>query len=81
MNTNYIKQACYNLGLDEPISIEPDGIVWLGVDADRTYPDMEPIKAEAARLEAQKIDYKNSGRQKLAALGLTDAEIDALLRF
>jgi hypothetical protein len=47
-----MRQACYNVGLVEPISIEPDGIVWTGVDPDRVYPDMKPIMAEYDRLLA-----------------------------
>lgn len=47
------RQACHNVGLVEPISIEPDGLVWLGSDDDRTYPDPAPIDAEYAKLMAQ----------------------------
>lgn len=79
MNDVMIRKACYSLGFAEPISIEPDGTVWLGIDPDRFYPDMEPIRAEVARLEQQKIDDRDSGRQKLADLGLTQDEINALL--
>ena len=52
MNEAIIRQACYNVGLVEPISIEPDGIVWTGVDPDRVYPDMKPIMAEYDTLMA-----------------------------
>jgi hypothetical protein len=53
MNLQLRRQACYNVGLVEPISIEPDGTVWLGTDEDRTYPDAAPINAEYARLVAE----------------------------
>jgi hypothetical protein len=53
MNTKLILQACYNVGLVEPISIESDGTVWTGIDPDRVYPDPAPIDAEYARLMAQ----------------------------
>jgi len=52
MNTRMMRQACHNIGLVEPISIEPDGIVWTGVDPDRVYPDMKPIMAEYDTLMA-----------------------------
>lgn len=52
MNEQLRRQACYNVGLVEPISIEEDGTVWTGADADRTYPDPAPINAEYARLVA-----------------------------
>lgn len=47
------RQACYNVGLVEPISIELDGTVWLGTDDERTYPNPEPIDKEYARLMAE----------------------------
>lgn len=47
------RKACHNLGLMEPISIEPDGTVWLGTDDARIYPDPAPIDAEYASLVAQ----------------------------
>jgi hypothetical protein len=53
INTALIYSACVALGHQEPISVEPDGTVWLGVDPDRVYPDMGPINAEYARLMAQ----------------------------
>lgn len=79
MNIKKIREACLSLGLEEPISIELDGTVWLGDDSDRTYPDMDEITAEVVRLEQQKADDRESGRQKLSALGLTQDEINALL--
>lgn len=53
MNLQIRRQACYNVGLVEPISIEPDGTVWTGTDDNRTYPDPEPINEEYARLMAE----------------------------
>jgi hypothetical protein len=47
-----MRQAALNAGLDEPISIEPDGTVWTGVDPDRVYADMKPIMAEYNKLMA-----------------------------
>lgn len=53
MNEQLRRQACYNVGLVEPISIEPNGLVWLGTDDERTYPDPAPIDAEYEKLVAQ----------------------------
>jgi hypothetical protein len=53
INTGFVMTACYSLGMSEPISVEPDGTVWLGVDPDRVYPDMAPIWEEYYRLLAQ----------------------------
>lgn len=52
MKRHLIRQACLNIGLVEPISIEPDGTVWTGSDSDRVYPDMTSINAEYQRLLA-----------------------------
>lgn len=74
----YIREACYSLGMVEPISIEPDGTVWLGTEADRAYPPMEPILAKAEQLKTDKIARRESARAKLAALGLDADEVSAL---
>lgn len=79
MTSNDVRQACYALGMEEPISIEPDGTVWLGIDPDRQYPDMAPINAKVAEMQAAKEADKANGRAKLQALGLTQDEINALL--
>lgn len=72
-----IRQACYSLGYEEPISIEMDGTVWLGIDPDREYPDMEPIMAEVERLEEEQEQRKN---EVLSRLGLTLEEVKLLLQ-
>lgn len=86
MNERIIRQACINVGLIEPISIEPDGSVWTGIDPDRVYADMKPILDECERLaaasaaEAQaKVAARESAIAKLSALGLDAEEITALL--
>lgn len=66
MNEPLKRQACYNLGYEEPISIEPDGIVWLGIDPDRVYPDMKPIDEEYARLLAE-VPYTTVTNDRLHA--------------
>jgi hypothetical protein len=47
-----IRLACYELAMSEPISIEPDGTVWLGSDEKRTYPDMDPILETVQNMKA-----------------------------
>ena len=76
-----IRQACLALGYSEPISIEPDGIIWLGADDDRTYltvTQQKAVEAKAKELEAATAAAKTSAHTKLAALGLTADEIAAL---
>jgi hypothetical protein len=79
MNLSNIRRACIAFGIEEPISIEPDGTVWTGSDDDRTYPDMKPILAKADKLEEIRNTARETALTKLAALGLTDDEINALL--
>ena len=78
MNLDTIREAAILIGHQEPISIEPDGTVWLGTEADRTYPPMDPIIAKAEQLKAEKIARRESARAKLAALGLDADEVSAL---
>jgi hypothetical protein len=55
----------------EPISIEPDGTVWLGSDDNRIYPDMAPIWVECDRV----IDAQAAAKQVLLdRLGITADE-------
>jgi len=76
-----IREACIALGHNEPISIEPDGTVWLGADDDRTYLTAAQQKAVTTKVK-ELIDAraaaKKSAEKKLAALGLTADEIAAL---
>jgi hypothetical protein len=71
MNQDHIRQACYNIGLVEPISIEPDGTVWTGTDDNRTYIDNETVDTEVVRLNAEKVAAKQA---ILDRLGLTEDE-------
>ncbi len=76
MSTSLIRQACINLGLVEPISVEQDGTVWTGVDPDRVYPDMAPILAECERV----VDAQATAKQALLdRLGITAEEARMLL--
>ena len=80
MNLQLIREACQALGVKEPISIEPDGTVWTGTDDDRVYPDMAPILKKADSIVKDKAKAVKAVRDKLIALGLTDADIDLLLK-
>lgn len=79
MRNQDILRACYVLGYEQPISIEEDGTVWLGIDPDREYPDMKPILKKAEEIRAQREAAKESAHSKLESLGLTADEIRALL--
>ena len=76
MNEENIRKACLSLGMVEPISIEPDGTVWLGPDDNRIYPDMAPILAECERV----VDAQAAAKQALLdRLGITADEARLLL--
>ena len=83
MNTSLYREAATNVA-KEPVSIELDGTVW--ADSDNRIIDSDAIEAELARLEeaaatvaAAKAAALASARAKLAALGLTEAEVKALV--
>lgn len=57
MSSFNIRQACLELGYSEPISIEENGIVWLGLDDDRQYlTDQEQLAVQARAVEIE-IEY------------------------
>lgn len=77
-----LRKAALALGHQEPISIELDGTIWLGIDPDRVYLTAAQLKAvhdKAASWETDAAAAKESAGAKLKALGLTDAEIAALV--
>lgn len=75
-NVKLVRQGCYNLGMVEPISIEPDGTVWLGLEHNRIYPEMAPILAECERI----ADARATAKQELLnRLGITAEEARLLL--
>jgi len=81
MNHIELRVAATQLGHQEPISIEPDGTIWLGADDDRTYLTATQLKAVTTKvkeLETAQAAAKKSAYKKLAALGLTADEIAAL---
>jgi hypothetical protein len=82
VNLNALRAAALELGHAEPISIEPDGVIWLGIDPDRTYltaAQQKALETKAAQTAANTIAARNSASGKLKVLGLTDAEIAALI--
>ena len=82
VNLNALRAAALELGHAEPISIEPDGVIWLGIDPDRTYltaAQQKAVETKAAQTAANTIAARNSASEKLKVLGLTDAEVAALI--
>ena len=82
VNLNALRAATLELGHVEPISIEPDGTIWLGVDPDRTYltaAQQQAVEAQAAQTAANATAARDSAHAKLKVLGLTDDEISALV--
>jgi len=82
VNLNALRAAALELGHAEPISIEPDGVIWLGVDPDRTYltaAQQQAVEAQAAQTVANATAARDSALAKLKVLGLTDDEISALV--
>ena len=82
VNAQQLRKAARELGHADPISVEPDGTIWLGIDPDRQYLTAAQQKAVIDKIEQDAADAAAaaaSGRAKLAALGLTEDEINALL--
>lgn len=78
----YLRKAALALGHSEPISIEPDGTIWIGTDEARQYltdKEQKAVQTKAEELSAKNKNARASALAKLAALGLTDDEIAALL--
>ena len=82
MNLKSLRQAAIALGHAEPISIEPDGTIWLGVDPDRQYlsaTQQSAVEKKAQEIVDNTIKARESAFAKLCELGLTEAEIAALV--
>ena len=82
VNLNALRAAALELGHAEPISIEPDGVIWLGIDPDRTYltaDQQAAVEAQAAHAAANATAARASASAKLKVLGLTDTEVAALI--
>jgi hypothetical protein len=79
MNLKILRQAAIALGHAEPISIEPDGTIWLGLDAERVYltdAEQKAVTKKAATIETEKAATRQAVLDKL---GLTQDEAQALL--
>ena len=79
MNLKLIREAALALGYAEPISIEPDGSIWLGNETDRqdlSAADIKKVHTKATALEADRAKLK---ADTIAKLGLTADEVTALL--
>ncbi len=82
VNLNALRAAALELGHVEPISIEPDGVIWLGVDPDRSYltpAQQKAVETKAAQTLANTLEARVSASEKLKDLGLSDAEVAALV--
>jgi len=82
VNLDKLRQAALQLGHVEPISIEPDGIIWLGVDPDRVYltsAQQNAVVAKMTETQNAQAAARASAVAKLAELGLTNDEIAALV--
>lgn len=73
-----IRYGCLALGYKDPITVQEDGIVYLGPDDDRTYPPMEPILAKAEEIIAAQAIKKKEAEAKLLELGLTVEDLRVL---
>jgi hypothetical protein len=81
-NTIALRAAALELGHAEPISIETDGVIWLGTDPDRTYltaAQQAAVEAKAAETAVNATAARDSAFAKLKVLGLTDDEITSLV--
>ena len=78
MNLELLHKAAIQLGHAEPISIEPDGTIWLGTDADRTYLTATQLKAVKTKAEQIATDKQTARQTVLDKLGLTADEAAAL---
>jgi len=82
MNLLLMKAAVNIAG--EPVSIEPDGTVWADsdgriIDGDSIAAEVARLEQEAANAEAARVAALESARAKLAALGLSDSEVAAVM--
>lgn len=79
MNTILLLNAAVALGHQEPISVEPDGTIWLGTSDNRT--DLTDRELDAVKIKAQELqNEKTQARQAiLDRLGITADEVVLLL--
>jgi ligand-binding sensor domain-containing protein len=78
MNLELLRKAATQLGHAEPISIEPDGTIWLGTNENRVYLTPTQLNAVKTKAEQIAIDKQTEKQSALAKLGLTADEAAAL---
>lgn len=78
MELGYIYRAALALGHHEPISIEPDGRIWTGIESDRY--DLTDAENAAVHAKATQLVTENAARREtiMGKLGLTADEITVL---
>ena len=79
MNTIYLLAAAVALGHQEPISVEPDGTIWLGTrdnKKDLTDKELDAVQKKAKELANDKATAKQA---VLDRLGITADEAALLL--
>jgi hypothetical protein len=74
-----LRKAALELGYSEPISIEPNEIIWLGIDPDRQYLTDEQLKAIKQKAQQNQATKAAARQAVLDKLGLTADEAAALL--
>jgi len=79
MNTIYLLAAAVALGHQEPISVEPNGSIWLGTSDNKK--DLTDKELDAVHKKAQElVNDKSAARQAvLDRLGITADEAALLL--
>lgn len=79
MNIGYIYRAALALGHHEPISIEPNGHIWTGIQSDRY--DLTDAENAAVQAKAVELQTENEARRQaiLGKLGLTAEDLALLI--
>jgi hypothetical protein len=79
MNIGHIYRAALALGHHEPISIEPSGHIWTGIETDRY--DLTDAENAAVHAKAAELETENEARREtiMGKLGLTADDLRILL--
>lgn len=79
MELGYIYRAALALGHHEPISIEPNGHIWTGIQSDRY--DLTDAENAAVHAKAAELVTENTARREaiMGKLGLTADDLATLL--
>ena len=71
--------AAKELGHADPISIEPDGTIWIGADNDKTFLTAAELKKVTDKVNASAADKASARQAVLNRLGITADEAALLL--